>query len=372
MDNILNLIKILHVIHWPKSGIVKLLENMIPLFNHEMYSHYVIFFEKDEKTLSNFKKLCALGYALSYPQKKFKSLIYYRNIIKKLQPDILHTHSFQPGIFGRLFAISPYIPTVCTIHNMYPYFYKHNFKSIIKRKLEIGSIKFHRAKVIVVSKSVKEIMSKISSNLNMTIIENGIPPDIIEPKISINNKINNSGIKLISLGRLDHQKGFDYLIKAFAQAYSECKNLKLIICGDGSEKSNLFKIAEGHGVNKQIEFTGFVEDPLPKLAESDIYICSSRYEGFGLAMAEAMAVGLPLITTRIGGLAENIKDGINGIVVEPENIDDLSNAILMLASDRKKRNDIALEGQKFVNKRYNLIDTVKKYENIYREILIKG
>ena len=128
-------------------------------------------------------------------------------------------------------------------------------------------------------------------------------------------------------------------------------------------------MATSLGIRQKVKFVGYVDNPFPLLAQSDIYICSSRFEGLPLSVIEAMALGIPSVATKVGGIPSIIQDGYTGLLVEPEDSDAIANAVLTLIENPKLRKKIGENGRSFVLKNFDIEKTAKEYEKIYFEIL---
>jgi len=363
-------INVVHGVHWPRSGIVSLLKNMLPLFDSKKFVHHVIFFEHDEQTMENFSKICESVHSLFFSSSKLKAIVKYYKLLQQISPDILHTHSFQPGLWGRIFLRTK-AKFICTIHNMYPYFTSSDLKSLIKRILESYSIRYHKVTVVCVSDEVKKLVETIIPKCCVKVIQNGIAIGNWNTHNIKRDTLNLKGsqIILVTLGRLDYQKGYDILLKAFAKVTAQISNTRLIIIGDGNERKKLEKMAIKLGIAEEVTFTGYQSNPFPYLVVSDIYVCSSRYEGFGLSIAEGMLFGLPVIATRIGGIPSLIQNGETGLLVAPENTEKLADSILRLIKDENLRHKIGQKGKLFIQKHFDIKKTVKKYEETYIDLI---
>lgn len=122
--------------------------------------------------------------------------------------------------------------------------------------------------------------------------------------------------RFISIGRLVAAKGFDRLIEASAILHSEGYQFEIIILGDGCDYDILTSMVSCSGLNNIIRFCGFKQNPYKYLKRSDCFICSSRSEGYSLAIAEAMCLGLPIISTNCAGPSDILAEGEYGIMVE--------------------------------------------------------
>lgn len=138
-------------------------------------------------------------------------------------------------------------------------------------------------------------------------------------------------------GRLVEEKGIDLLLRAWAGVVQREPDAHLLIVGDGDERSHLEKLTEQLNLNRHVRFTGAVTDTTPYLQACDVYVQPSFTEGLPIAVLEAMACGLPILATAVGGVTDLIRDGQNGLVIPPRDIDSLREGLLNLLSSRALR-----------------------------------
>jgi glycosyltransferase involved in cell wall biosynthesis len=158
------------------------------------------------------------------------------------------------------------------------------------------------------------------------------------------------GFRLCAIGRLTRQKGHDLLLEAAAQAAPQLgRDWELLICGEGPLLDQLERQAHRLGVSDHVRFLGFVENPYPLLASSDVFVHSARWEGFGLVLAEALALGVPVVAASCPGAPREIlADGMCGILVPPEDPRGLAEALARVAEDTGLRRDLSERGQERV------------------------
>lgn len=159
---------------------------------------------------------------------------------------------------------------------------------------------------------------------------------------------------VMGVGRLTHQKGFDTLIKAHAGALrSGAPPHQLLIAGEGPDQERLTRLAEDLGVQSSVTFAGFLANPYPILSRAAAFVLTSRWEGFSLALGEAMALNVPSISTDcISGPAELLDQGRYGDLVAVEDVDKLSQAVAKHLHQPARLAAMAREGQIFVSHRY--------------------
>ncbi|WP_395337192.1 glycosyltransferase family 4 protein [Novosphingobium sp. BL-8H] len=145
--------------------------------------------------------------------------------------------------------------------------------------------------------------------------------------------------QITAVGRLVPQKGFDLLLKAFAKVVGEFPEWNLVIWGKGPERSNLEDMALRLGLQDRVRFAGVSERPGGWVDHADIFVMSSRYEGWGNALAEALAAGIPAISFDCNwGPGEFIDQNVNGLLVPPEDIETLAENMRELMRDPELRN----------------------------------
>jgi glycosyltransferase involved in cell wall biosynthesis len=150
---------------------------------------------------------------------------------------------------------------------------------------------------------------------------------------------------IVAAGRLVPQKGFDVLIKAHAKLIKRSFDHKLIILGDGNLRDELQELARGLGVSDSVVFEGYVVDPSVYFKNATVFVLSSRFEGLGMVILEAMMAGAPVVATDCPyGPAEILENGKYGILVPPEDVNALAAAIERLLLDSGLRDLLKKSG----------------------------
>lgn len=170
---------------------------------------------------------------------------------------------------------------------------------------------------------------------------------------------NLSGKNIVAVGRLEKQKGFDLLLKAW-KFVEENSDWNLLIVGGGREYNNLLEQAEAAKI-KHCIFTGETTDVKKYYLMSSIYVCSSRFEGLPFTLIEAQNYGLPIVSFDCKtGPSDIIKHGVDGVLVEPENIEELANQLLLLINNPDKIRKYGANA-KINSKRFNIKEVSAKW-----------
>ncbi|ODG97544.1 group 1 glycosyl transferase [Nostoc sp. KVJ20] len=174
---------------------------------------------------------------------------------------------------------------------------------------------------------------------------------------------------LIAMGRFVREKGFDLLLQAFAQLKDRYPEWTLTILGDGTLRPELEALRNQLGLSDRIYFPGMVKNNYDFLQQAEIFIMSSRFEGFPNALCEAMASGLPVISTDCpSGPQEIIRDGIDGILVPNEDVSALAAAMERLMSDEEKRKSLAVRALE-VTGRFSVEKIMGMWEEVLAEVI---
>ena len=228
--------------------------------------------------------------------------------------------------------------------------------------------------IIVNAESIKDKLKSFDfiSPGKICVIYNGVDfPTIREKAIQKNGFIKPFDFTIVAMGELSRRKGFDLLLKAFSIIKKKIRSgisCGVLIIGAGPEKQNLEKLAHQLEINENVVFTGFLENPYPLIAESDIFVHTSKQEGIPNAMLEAMALKRPVITAEFGAAREVIQNGSNGYVLEHANTNELADRLTELINNQNNRETIATEGFHSVNKIFSKEKMIHKIEEFCSQV----
>lgn len=218
-------------------------------------------------------------------------------------------------------------------------------------------------KIITISNEVKKTyQNEYYLENKISVIHNGIDTELFKP-IEVKNRNN---FVIGSVGRLVDWKGVDVLLKAVPIVLEHFPNCKFLIAGEGKEKENLLNLAIQLNIMDSVEFLGNVDSMVDLYNSMDIFVHTAiKPEPFGRVIIEAMACGLPVISTNIGGPKEIISDGNCGILIEPNNAKLLAEKINYLYSNSKHRKNMGQGAQSHVTNYFRIKDITKLIELLY-------
>ncbi len=176
------------------------------------------------------------------------------------------------------------------------------------------------------------------------------------------------GQKIIAIGRLEEQKAFDLLLRAFALIKDEFPEAGLTVWGEGTQRNTLELLCEKLGLQSCVKFPGVTKNIVEELNRANLFVQSSRWESFGNALCEAMATGLPVISTDCLGPHEIIRDNVDGLLVPTENVEALADAIRQIFTNRELRLRLASRAPEIIE-RFSLERTLNQWQEIVDEAI---
>lgn len=283
--------------------------------------------------------------------------------------DLIHAHVALPDGYAAMKLAEVFnVPYVVTIHGQ-------DLQQTIYRnkqcKENIFKVIYSAKKIILVSNKLKNIIKKYYDDKNnkFKVIANGV---------NINNILNSEVEKtneerkkiILSVSNLKKTKGLDLNLKAFSMLIGKYPNLKYLIVGDGIERKNLENLSKELGITDKVEFLGVLshENVMKKMVEADIFSLPSWNEAFGVVYIEAMAHGKPVIGCIGEGLEDFVENEKMGMLVNPKDVDSLTEAIYYLLSNPDKAREMGEKARELVFEKYtwekNAENTIKVYEEV--------
>lgn len=287
-------------------------------------------------------------------------------VLREFAPDVVHTHlHVVPYVYAPAMALR--IPVwVHTVHNLAE-----------RESTGLGRVATRiafrgGAMPVAVSRVVAESVRAVYSLKSVTTIPNGIPlanfGSRAAARVRLRRELSvpDNATLFISTSRLAEQKDPFLLLRAFAAVQDGRSRLALV--GDGPLRdATQSQIAE-LGLSSRVSVLGFRSDVEDCLAAADVFVLSSRWEGNPLGVMEAMASGLPIVATRVGGLPELVDSGKQGLLVEPE-VPALARAMRRLLERRDLRLSLADAAKQRAHNEFGIERMVRAYDEFYNKLL---
>lgn len=286
----------------------------------------------------------------------------YKEIVKKEgKVDIIHAQSSLWGGISSAYVAKKYdIPLVITEHSSVKrgQYVKENYLPRIIDSYNSAD------KIIAVGNGLKKEIEDLTERKDIKVIGNLVDLSLFDIR---DVKKENDEFIFFSVAFLEGEKGFDTLIKAFAKKFKN-QNVKLVIGGDGSQKSWLKDISNSEGVEKQVLFTGALsrKEVANWMNKCDVFVLPSRYETFGVVYIEALASGKPVIGTLNGGAEDIINDEV-GILVKIDDTQQLSDAMNYMKNNLNKYD--SKEIRKYCTSKFSSKIIVDKIINVYNDTI---
>jgi glycosyltransferase involved in cell wall biosynthesis len=246
------------------------------------------------------------------------------SLIFRIKPDIIHAHSSKAGLLARVAGWICRVPVIFTVHG---WSFKFE-KSQLRRRLALFMEKLMAplaAKLICVSESERQLglSNGISNREQMLTIRNGICSEV-----SLVANPCRQPLQLIMVARFQEPKDHLTLLKAIAQLSEYDIHLELVGSGANLESSKM--LANSLGITQKVSFLGDRVDVANLLSQSQVFILSTLHEGLPISILEAMRAGLPVVATNVNGIPEEVEHGKTGLLVPPQNVEALADALLKL------------------------------------------
>ena len=323
--------------------------------------------------------------ALVYPGERFTLPIGITlRQVKKFGPDIIHAHTpFSVGWEAVLVSKILKVPLVGTHHTFYNHYLKHikldfEWMKKVSWKFTIGF--YNRCDLILSpSKSLADELVREGLKCPIRVLQNSINANLFKPAEDPSAKEaakKSFGVKNCSvcyMGRLSYEKSIEQVVQAFALINKKMPELNLMLIGDGPERKNLEELAKNLQVSESIIFTGsllYNDDLARGLQANDLFVSASKSENMPLSVLEAMACGLPMVLVREKGLAELVKENINGVFAKTDDPANIAEKIMSLLSQPELLGKLG-QGSRLLATEYSnekVTDLlVKSYEKVIEE-----
>ncbi len=297
-------------------------------------------------------------------------------LLRREHYDLMHTHNSKGGFIGRLAARLAGGPPV--IHGVHGYAFHHD-EPRLRRALFFLLEYIARnwsTRVICISQPLadlwvakklapREKIRKIYSGIDVNEFKRTDKRDEIRRTLGL--KQNDIAVGQVS--KLWEGKGHCDIIEACVEIFEKVPNVKVFFIGEGPIRKKLENIVLQKGFGNRIIFLGFLNNVAQVTAAMDIAVLASYYEGMGRVILEAMAAGLPVIATRVGGIVDLVVDNKTGILVDAHSPDQIAKAAIRLARDVTLRKQMGLAGKERADSSFSAGEMIAQIDMLYTEVL---
>jgi glycosyltransferase involved in cell wall biosynthesis len=225
------------------------------------------------------------------------------------------------------------------------------------------------AVVVVLSSRMKDYLFEHGLHLSrVQLIPNGVDTRRFQPREADTALLERDRV-VVCVSRLSREKGIDILLKAWQFVYESLPQAKLIIVGHGPLREELESLALALKITESVEFAGFQDDIPTQLNRGDIAVLPSLWEGLPNALLEAMACGLPCVATRVSGSEDIIQHEITGLLVEPQEIREMAEALLTLLQNPQLARTYGQAARRRVERYYSLEHITELYIQLYKSMV---
>ena len=304
--------------------------------------------------------------------RKFTTIIHLRSIINSIKPDIVHTIGrswyyaipASIGIKSKIVISSQSIPP--WKGRAYKFLDKLLFKNISLCLANADRVKQATWTDLGMPPN---ICSVIYTGLNIDKFDSNLQKDILNPPHSVISQINSKPV-LVVVARLQPVKSIHTIITALKGIHVFHPNAQLWVIGAGPSEKKLKELTLRLNITKQVHFWGYRDDIPAILANSDIGVFSSNSEGLPTTITEYMAAKLPVISTNVGGISEQIIDNVTGVFVPNNSAEDIVKATCSLLSDKKKMEQMGSKGRQVIEQKFSLSKMISEHENTYHSLIL--
>jgi glycosyltransferase involved in cell wall biosynthesis len=304
-----------------------------------------------------------------------------RRLIRDLRPDIVHTHTAKAGAVGRLAAVSA--------GRARPRLLLHTFHGhVLRGYFDEGRTRGYRAVERGLAR-VSDALVAVSPQVRDDLVELGVAPaerfEVIRLGLDLDARVSAApgagprererhGIPADAfvvgwLGRMTEIKRVDDLLRAFGRVAADVPRAHLLLAGDGPLRAQLEAEAVSLGIDERTHFVGLQQDVAPVYAACDVVALCSANEGTPVSLIEALAAGVPVVSTDVGGVGDVVRADETGLLVPAGDVPALGDALARLADDEALHARLAAEAPADVRARYSVERLVDDVDELYRRLL---
>jgi glycosyltransferase involved in cell wall biosynthesis len=292
-----------------------------------------------------------------------------RHLIREQKVELLHSHLYHANLYGRLAAWRAGIPIIASVHNTYTRrkWHRHMINGLLARftfRITAGSADVERD-IVRYDRVAPEKVARLANCIDLDRVMTSLSPTAAKQRLGFEPV----DLVIATVGRMEEQKGHAFLLDAFASLLQtpelEGMPLRLVVVGDGRLKSAMEQRAADLGIATACRFPGSIKDLADVYRAIDVFVMPSLWEGLSLAMLEAMAAGLPMVATDVGGVRDVLGDNMRGMLVPAADVGALAQAVRGLLLDKEKRGAMADSGSRHVRENFSVSALSRQLAELY-------
>lgn len=365
----MSMVKILHLTTDSRiGGTEKNIISLVTHLNKDRYENTVVALMPGGEMIDGLRGYGIEAECLGMWNKFDLSAIFklYR-IFREKKIDILHTYLFHANVLGRMVGRLAKVPVIISSIRVMESRRHHLWIDWLTNWMV-------DAETCVCEAVRKFTMERVGIRPDKLVtIPNGI--DVREYNLDIDLGGEKRKLHIESnypvlgvMGRLHEQKGYIYLLRAMVKIVKKYPRTILLVVGDGPLRKRLEGECAKLGINEAVKFLGFRKDIKELMTLMDVFVLPSLWEGMPNVLLEAMALGRPVVATRVGGAEELIEDGVTGLLVPPADEGTLAEAIINILTREDKGKKLSEIAKREVERRFALEDTIEKTERLYERL----
>jgi glycosyltransferase involved in cell wall biosynthesis len=301
----------------------------------------------------------------------FDCRMYFRlpAVLNELRPDIVHTHLHVFRYALPFLLLRRKASLLHTVHNLAEREIEPLLRWLQRYALKNGVVP------VAVAEEVADSLGRLYGIQRCRVISNGIPteryasPQIPRKEWRAREGFGENDVLFVCVARFAPQKNHALLVKAFALGPALNRSAHLVLVGAGDLQDQLEEQVKNLGLARQVHFLGLRSDIPEVLGAMDVFVLSSDYEGNPLSVMEAMAAGLPIVSTAAGGVPDLLESGKEGYQVQPGDVLGLSNSMTFLLRNREARQSFGMAAARRARKTYDVSRMVQAYEGVYESLV---
>ncbi len=365
-------IRVMHVVlNLDMGGLERIVDDLLRKSDRSEVASSVCCVEKDGRLAEELRRDGIEVISLEKgPGKRLKGFTRAFRLFRSRRPDVIHTHQvgalFYAGPAARLAGVPVVVHTE----------HGRNFEKGWRWRAlgRIGARCVDR--IFTVSNDIAQEAFRLkvySPEYTQTVI-NGIDVERFSQEVDATGLRKDLGLGendyvVGTVARLDPIKDQKTMIRAFGRLRRRAGHAHLLLVGDGPSRGELEALVRAEGLEECVHFAGVQNDVVPYLKLMDVFALSSVSEGIPLVILEAMAAGIPVVSTAVGGVPEIVTDGKTGRLVPAEDVEAFGRILVELFEDAARRRTLGQAGRELVEREYSLERMARTYTEAYRRLL---